>query len=67
MLDPARGLCQQLRKGGMREKALNSGISNENELEEMAQAWEEWAERDDACLAMLQGEMLVQKEPLTFV
>jgi hypothetical protein len=27
----------------------------------MAKAWEEWAKRDDASLAMLNGEILVQK------
>ena len=57
----AQGLSDQLRKGGLREKALKFGLGTENDLEEMAKAWEEWAKRDDSSLAMLQGEILVQK------
>src|ERR1700753_3655476 len=55
------GLCDQLRGGSLREKALKFGLGTEHDLEEMAEAWEEWAKRDDAILAMLQGEILVQK------
>ena len=57
----AKGLCDQLRGGSLREKALKFGLGTENDLEEMAEAWEEWAKRDDAILAMLQAEILVQK------
>ena len=45
----------------MREKALKFGLGTESEFTEMAEAWEEWAKKDDATLAMLQGEILVQK------
>jgi ubiquinone/menaquinone biosynthesis C-methylase UbiE len=57
----AQGLCTPLRGGSLREKALKLGLSTENDLEEMAKAWEEWAETDDASLAMLHGEILIQK------
>jgi hypothetical protein len=57
----AQGLCDQLRGGFMREKALKFGLGNDTDFEEMAKAWEEWANRDDASLAMLHGEILVQK------
>ena len=57
----AQGLCDQLRGGSLREKALKFGLGANNDFEEMAKAWEEWAERDDASLAMLQGEVLIQK------
>ena len=57
----AQGLCDQLRGGSLREKALKFGLGTENDLEEMAKAWEEWAKKDDASLAMLHGEILVQK------
>jgi SAM-dependent methyltransferase len=57
----AQGLCSQLRGGALREKALKFGLGTENDLEEMAKAWEEWEKRDDASLAMLHGEILVQK------
>ncbi|KAK6354635.1 hypothetical protein TWF696_003775 [Orbilia brochopaga] len=57
----SQGLCDQLRRGSLREKALKFGLGTENDFEEMAKTWEEWAETDDAILAMLQGEILVQK------
>lgn len=57
----AKGLCDTLRGGSLREKALKFGIGTESDMEGMAKAWEEWAKRDDACLAMLQGEILIQK------
>jgi SAM-dependent methyltransferase len=57
----AQGLCDQLRGGSLREKALKFGLGTENDLEEMAKALEEWAKRDDASLAMLHGEILVEK------
>jgi SAM-dependent methyltransferase len=57
----AQGLCDQLRGGSMREKALKFGLGTENDFEEMAMALEEWAKTDDAILAMMHGEILVQK------
>jgi hypothetical protein len=45
----------------LRDKALKSNLNTEDELDEMAKAWEEWADRDDAILAMMNGEILVQK------
>jgi hypothetical protein len=45
----------------LRGKALKSGLGSENDFEEMARAWEEWAKRDDASLAMLHEEILVEK------
>lgn len=57
----AQGLCQQLRGGSLREKALKFGLGTESDLEEMAKAWEEWAEREDASLASMNGELLIEK------
>lgn len=57
----AQGLCDQLRGGSLRQKALKFGLGTETDFEEMAKAWEEWANRDDAVLAMLQGELLAEK------
>lgn len=45
----------------MRKKALKFGLIAEDDFEEMAKAWEEWAQRDDASLAMLQAEILIEK------
>ena len=63
MFSVAQGLCSQLRVNSsrLRETALKFGLGTEDELEGMAKAWEEWAKRDDANLAMLHGEILVQK------
>lgn len=52
----AQGLCDQLRKSFLRERVLKLGLGTEDNLEEMAKAWEEWARRDDASLAMMHGE-----------
>ncbi|RQM08401.1 hypothetical protein DH86_00002647 [Scytalidium sp. 3C] len=57
----SQGLCDQLRGGSLRQKALKFGLGTETDFEEMAKAWEEWANRDDAVLAMLQGELLAEK------
>lgn len=58
----AQGLCDQLKGGArLREKALKFGLGTETDFDDMVKAWEEWAERDDAILAMLQGEILIQK------
>lgn len=50
-----------VRGGRMRENGLKSGLITENDLEEMAMAWEEWTEKDDASLAMMHGEILIQR------
>ncbi|EPS41314.1 hypothetical protein H072_4806 [Dactylellina haptotyla CBS 200.50] len=57
----SQGLCQQLRGGGLREKARKFDTGNEEEFEEMAKAWEEWADTEDATLASIHGEILIQK------
>lgn len=58
---PAQAMIQQVRGGGLRKKGLESGLTTENDLEEMIQAWEDWQARDDATLGMLQGEILIQR------
>jgi hypothetical protein len=57
----AKGLVEQLRGGGLSAKASKFGLGSEEEFEEMARAWEEWAEIDDASLASLNGEILIHK------
>jgi uncharacterized membrane protein YcaP (DUF421 family) len=57
----ADGIVNIIRGGRIREGGLKSELVTENELEEMARAWEEWAEIDDATLAMIQGEILIQR------
>jgi hypothetical protein len=57
----ADGIVNIIRGGRIREGGLKSELVTENDLEEMARAWEEWVEKDDATLAMIQGEILIQK------
>lgn len=58
----AQGLIDQLKGGSrLREKSLRFGLGTDGDFDAMAKAWEEWAKREDASLAMLQGEILVHK------
>jgi hypothetical protein len=57
----AQAMVKRVRGGRLREVGLKSGLITDNDLEEMANAWEEWAERDDASLAMIHGEILMQR------
>jgi hypothetical protein len=51
-----------IRGGRIRQKVLELGLATEDDLEEMAKAWEEWQEREDAIVGMMHGELLVQKQ-----
>jgi len=57
----AQGLATIVRGGRTRDAGLKAGLVTENELEGMAKAWEEWAEKEDASAAMMHGEILIQK------
>jgi hypothetical protein len=50
-----------VRGGRLRDIGVKAGFATEADLEEMAKAWEEWAKRDDSSLAMIHGEILIQK------
>lgn len=54
-------MMEYLRGGRMRAAALAMKVANEDELEDMALAWEEWINRDDAILSMMQGEIIIEK------
>ena len=45
----------------MRAAMLAKGLAQEAEMDEMAEAWEDWVTKDDAILAMMQGEIIIQK------
>lgn len=57
----AQGLMETVRSDRIRKAGLASGLITENDLDEMAKAWEEWVESDDASLGMIHGEILIQK------
>jgi hypothetical protein len=45
----------------LRDKAIKLGLGTEEDVMSMADAWEEWARKDDASLAMINGEIIIQK------
>lgn len=45
----------------MRDVGLSTGLVTEDELEEMAKGWQEWAAMEDASVAMMHGEIIIQK------
>lgn len=57
----AHAMMVYLRGGRIRTAALAMKLATEDELEEMAVAWEEWTKRDDAMLSMMQGEIIIEK------
>lgn len=57
----AQGIIDQIKGGRMRGAGLNAKLTTENELDQMVKAWEEWADREDSTLAMMSGEILIQK------
>jgi 2-polyprenyl-3-methyl-5-hydroxy-6-metoxy-1,4-benzoquinol methylase len=61
ILCSAQGLVGTVRGGRLRDIGVKAGFATEADLEEMAKAWEEWAKRDDSSLAMIHGEILIQK------
>ena len=55
-------MSERIRNGEMRKKAVEIGsITDDQQVEEMAKAWEKWAETDEATLGMMHGEVLIQK------
>ena len=47
--------------GFAREKAIEMGNATGEEIDEMAKAWEEWMDTDDASLGIMNGEALITK------
>ncbi|KAI0129628.1 S-adenosyl-L-methionine-dependent methyltransferase [Xylariales sp. AK1849] len=57
----AQAMVDSVQGGRMRKAGLDAGLITEDDADEMAQAWEEWASKDDAILSMMSGEILIQK------
>lgn len=58
----ANAMVERIRHGGMRKKGVEIGlITTDEQVEETAAAWEEWALRDDATLGMMHGEIIIRK------
>ncbi|KAJ7043736.1 S-adenosyl-L-methionine-dependent methyltransferase [Mycena alexandri] len=49
------------KEGALRKGGLATGMTTEEDLEEMAKGWEEWNQTDGATLGMLHGEVIIQK------
>jgi hypothetical protein len=45
----------------MRDKGMELGLTTESDIEEMVNAWEIWASDDDSSVAMMHGEILIQR------
>ncbi|KAF4981273.1 hypothetical protein FZEAL_2899 [Fusarium zealandicum] len=58
----ASSMRERLISGQMRGKSLELGIATENELDEMAEAWEKWDDAEDATLGIMNGELLINKK-----
>ncbi|KAK7408533.1 hypothetical protein QQX98_009294 [Neonectria punicea] len=58
----ASAMMERLRDGQMRGKAIELGIATEQEIDDMANAWDEWSKTDDATLGIMNGEVLVDKK-----
>jgi hypothetical protein len=57
----AQAVIDRARGGPLRENGLKLVLTTENDVEEMAKDWREWAQRDDASVAMLHGEIVIRK------
>lgn len=57
----AEGILNVIRGGRVRGMAIQAGMVTEDDLEQMGKAWEEWVGEDAASLAMMHGEILIQK------
>ncbi|GAA6034257.1 hypothetical protein JCM8097_003810 [Rhodosporidiobolus ruineniae] len=56
------GFAERTTKSGFASKVLELGLSSQDELERISQAWREWAEKDDAWVGYIQGDLLAYKE-----
>jgi len=54
-------MAERFRNGGIRDKALQEKLASEQDLDEMADAWEEWIRAEDACHGSMHGEILIRK------
>ncbi|RMY02437.1 hypothetical protein D0867_11055 [Hortaea werneckii] len=59
--DSGNTMAERVRHGGMRQKGLEMNITTETELQEMAEAWDEWVATEDACLGCMHGELIITK------
>ncbi|KIV99478.1 uncharacterized protein PV09_08898 [Verruconis gallopava] len=57
----AQGMADLIRQGRFRDAALTARLTTEDELERMAIAWQAWKTQEDATLAMVSSEVIIQK------
>nr|POE63705.1 putative methyltransferase c1b3.06c [Quercus suber] len=58
----ANVLASRCREGASRGTAVREGWATEEDYEEAALAWEEWARTEDATFAAMHGQILVRKD-----
>ncbi|KAK3354706.1 hypothetical protein B0H65DRAFT_562890 [Neurospora tetraspora] len=54
-------MIERLRTGQMRGRGIELGLTTEEGVEEIVKGWEEWMERGDATLGIVNGEVIVRK------
>lgn len=50
-----------MRGGMVGEIAKKTGLASGSDLEEMASAWEVWSTREGSSMAMIHGEIVIEK------
>lgn len=55
-------MVDQLRQGQLRSIGLSTKLTTDEDLDEMAAAWEKWAQTEGAILGMMHGEILIRKK-----
>ncbi|KAK3354698.1 hypothetical protein B0H65DRAFT_544001 [Neurospora tetraspora] len=55
-------MIERLRTGQMRGRGIELGLTTEEGVEEIVKGWEEWMERGDATLGIVNGEVIVRKD-----
>lgn len=53
-------MAERARSGKQREKAVQDGWYSYAEMDEMAEAWEEWIKAEDASYGSMHGEILIR-------
>ena len=53
--------ADRVRLSSFAEQAVEYGLSNRDELDSLADAWREWAEKPDGFFAVLHGEVLARR------
>ncbi|KAK3948166.1 hypothetical protein QBC32DRAFT_222575, partial [Pseudoneurospora amorphoporcata] len=54
-------MIERLRTGQMRQRGIKLGLTTEEKVEDMVKGWQEWMERGDTTLGIVNGEVMNRK------